>query len=45
MYYPDDQRRTVFLYGDFRTISRKNIYGGKETADISGEREVLTAMV
>ena len=41
LHYPDDQRRTVFLYGYTGAVSGQNLYGGEETAYLSGEGEAV----
>lgn len=42
VYYIDDQRSAVFLYGYFGTVSREDIYGGKKETHIPGKGAVLT---
>ena len=42
VHYTDDQRSTVFLYRNFGTISREDVYGSEKAADIFGEGAVLT---
>ena len=41
MHHSDDQRRTVFLYGYTGAVSGQNLYGGEETAYLSGEGEAV----
>ena len=39
VYYAADRRRAVFLYGNIRTISCKNVHGSEKAPHISSERK------
>ena len=41
VYYFDDQRSTIFLYGNFGTISCQNIYGGEKTSYLFNTGEAI----
>ena len=49
VYHSHDQRRTVFLYGDFGSVPGKDLYGGEKEAHLPLKRknvnfnEILTA--
>ena len=38
VHHPDDQRRTVFLYGYSGAVSGKGIHGSKTPSDLPGKR-------
>lgn len=44
LHYPDDQRRTVFLYGDIGPIPGKDIHGSKAASHLSGEGAPLKVL-
>ena len=41
LHYIDDQRRAILLYGNSWTISCKDLYGGKTSPYLSGERKTV----